>query len=390
MDQLKSRIQSFNTHEQFILMNVFLIFMNLFIQGVAFAGFALYALFHKEIRKNIQEQPGAIFIYSLFILEIIVSACSKNLPGVGFSLGLIAVFIFMAYYRKHINRRLFECMLEMMVWMSLFINVIGIIQFNTISVSKGYSFFDFHIFNSPKRRIASVYMNANYYAMVLEFLVVCCMVRFVQCKNVLHKLVYVIIGIFDLVMLYLTGCRAAFVPFVIMVPVFLFLSKEYKWAIASVVCIVIAGSLIYLFPNLIPRSSDISTVDSRVEIWKCAWLGIKESPFFGKGPFGYGVTWPKFNGHVAPHCHNIYIDLLLSYGIVGGSLILICCGYILKDISKMLKWKNHPEYFAMAIAFILIFLIHGFMDCTATNFSTGGFLLLILNLGAIEDMEDIV
>lgn len=379
MRDLKAKIQSLNSTEKLILMSIFLLFINIFVQGIFIIGILIYAFRKKEWIQDIKNTPGYKILYPFFLLELFVSCFYKNLYGIGISIGLILVFMYIAFVRNHLNYKLFQIIIEIMILMSFFINLIGLFQFYRISILNGYSFFDFHIFNSPKRRISSTFLNANYYAMILEFLIVCCMVRFVQCKKGLEKIKYVGIGVFDLVLMYLTGCRAAFLPFVVMVPAFLFLSKEKKWGWASIASILALSCILFLKPDLIPRLSDVSTVGSRFKIWTCAFQSIKDHTLFGMGPFSYSIANKIYNGHPAPHCHNIYIDMLCSYGIVGTICIITACVSILKDIVKIRKWNEHPEYFAMIVAFILIVLIHGIMDCTLLNICTGVFILLILN-----------
>lgn len=377
-------IQNLNFDEKCILLSFFLLFVNPFIHGISIIGLVFYALYKKELKEDVMQQPGYRFLYPLSVLAFFVSCFYQNIYGILISIGFLFVFLYMAYVRKHLNHELFKYILEMMIFCSLFVNIIGLFQFKTISNMMGYSFLDFHLFNSPKRRISATFLNANYYAMVLEFLIICCMVRFVQCQQWKNKIKYVLIGIINLVMIYLTGCRAAFLPFVIMVPTFLFLSKEKKWAWTSIACIALASILIYIKPDIIPRLSDISTVGSRFKIWNCAWTSIQNHPLFGLGPFGYSVAHVLYDGHVAPHAHNIYIDSLVSYGIVGSIFVLLSSLCILKDFCWIYRWKEHPEYFAMGIAFILVILIHGTMDVTILNLCTGCMALLVLNLGVLH------
>lgn len=65
-------------------------------------------------------------------------------------------------------------------------------------------------------------MNANIYAMVIDFVCVMCMYRFVKNENILCKIGYFIIALFNFFVLYLTGSRTALLPFALIFPIFLY------------------------------------------------------------------------------------------------------------------------------------------------------------------------
>ena len=108
-------------------------------------------------------------------------------------------------------------------------------------------------------------------------------------------------------MLYLTGCRTAFVPLALVVPVFFICYGERKWILLSIGLILAGIIAVSLIPDLIPRLSDISTLESRFDIWYGAFQGIAMYPLFGNGPQTYGRLYPIYDWHKAPHAHNIYI-----------------------------------------------------------------------------------
>ncbi|MBQ0066078.1 MAG: O-antigen ligase family protein [Firmicutes bacterium] len=382
----KTAIQELNRYEKIILLSVLMIFVDPYALLVFCAGVIFWEIKEKRFFCEIQKQPGYKFLCAFMVLGFIFSILSKNLMGVVNMGGYFLLFGFVMFYRKHLTRRLLPLILEEVVLLSIVVNVIGLIQFAYLSNKYGHSFLEFKVLNSPKKRITYTWWNANFYAMINEFVIVCCMARFVQCKKVISKIFYVVIGLFNLMLIYLTGCRAAFMPFVILVPIFLFLTKENKWAVASIVCILLFAVGIYFFPRLIPRIDDVKTVNSRIEIWTCALNGLKTHPLFGQGPQAYGIIYPVYNGHPAPHAHNIYLDVLINFGVVGTGIIIAYITSVTKDAMKMLSWKEHPEYFAIALAFAIIALVHGIMDCTLNMPCTGLFFLLMVNMASAKEV----
>lgn len=82
-------------------------------------------------------------------------------------------------------------------------------------------------------------------------------------------------------MLYLTGCRTAFIPLALVVPIFFICYGERKWILFSIGLILAGIIAVLLIPDLIPRLSDISTLESRFDIWYGAFQGIAMYPLLG-------------------------------------------------------------------------------------------------------------
>ena len=142
---------------------------------------------------------------------------------------------------------------------SLINGMYALVQFAQISHAGGYSFFDFHIFNSPKRRIMTTFQNANIYALMLDMVLACILYRFLQTKKVSLKIWYVILALFQFGLVLLTGCRSALVPLVIVIPILLICFR--KKILLGVYCLCLVGllALIIHMPTLIPRFDDTSS-----------------------------------------------------------------------------------------------------------------------------------
>ena len=277
------------------------------------------------------------------------------------------------------QRTLLKRCCDLIIILSIFAAIYGLYQFNQISVANGRTFLEFHIFNSPKRRITSTFMNANIYAMVIDFVCVMCMYRFVKNDNILCKIGYVIVALFNFFVLYLTGSRTALLPFVLIFPIFLYCVRWKKLFITSIVLELCVCGLVFLKPTLIPRMSDMSTFASRIKIWKTAFICISMYPLFGWGPQTYKKFYPLVNGHKAPHAHNIYIDSILSYGVIG-TILVLCYTFVLnKEIFTSNTRKENPALFGMMMCFIAIVLIYGLLDCTLNIVATGTLCFIILN-----------
>lgn len=376
----RQKCASLQKMDWMILLIVVSLFCTQYVTAAALFGFLGVMIWKRKLWSSIQCQPGFLWIYLFIALEVVVSLVASNVTGMINAIGMFLVMTFISVYRTEIHSRLWTLCIDLMLVLSLLAGLYALIQFAHFSFQEGYSFFEFHIQNSPKRRIMSVFENANLYATMLEFWIFFCIYRFIQVKSVLKKILLVGIGLFNFGLLYLTGCRTALLPFVIIVPLFFFLARERKWLIISLMGCVLGVLLIFMQPELIPRITDMSTLESRFKIWKCAWTGIQNYPIFGLGPQSYGLYYQMFNGHKAPHAHNIYIDALASYGIVGTFMLLwYSFRYLLPEILQI-RYRDR-SLFGLVIGFLFIFLIHGLLDVTMNVLATSIVFLMVLNAG---------
>lgn len=368
-----------NLDEKMLLLATCFLFLPYQIASVGIACILVQAFCRHKLVDAIKNQTGAIFLYSFIGLEFIVTILHSNWNGFGNTWLFVLIGLYGAYYRKSITKSTFEKMCDLIIILSIFAAIYGLYQFNQISVANGRTFLEFHIFNSPKRRITSTFMNANIYAMVIDFVCVMCMYRFVKNDNILCKIGYVIVALFNFFVLYLTGSRTALLPFALIFPIFLYCVRWKKLFITSIVLELCVCGLVFLKPTLIPRMSDMSTFASRIKIWKTAFICISMYPLFGWGPQTYKKFYPLVNGHKAPHAHNIYIDSILSYGVIG-TILVLCYTFVLnKEIFTSNTRKENPALFGMMMCFIAIVLIYGLLDCTLNIVATGTLCFIILN-----------
>lgn len=372
-------LKEFNLDEKMILLATLFLFLPYQIASIGIACILVQALCRHKLVDALKQQTGAFFFYSFVGLEFVVTILHANWNGFGNVWLFVLIGLYGAYYRKSVTKNCFEKMCDLIVVLSVLAAIYGLYQFNQISIANGRTFLEFHIFNSPTRRITSTFMNANIYAMIIDFVCVICMYRFVKNENILYRIFYFIVALFNFFVLYLTGSRTALLPFVVIFPIFLYCIRWKKLFITSIVLELCVCGLVFLKPNLIPRISDMSTFASRIKIWKTALLCISMYPFFGWGPQTYKQFYPLVHGHKAPHAHNIYIDSILSYGIVG-TLILLAYIFVLnKEIFTSNTRKENPALFGMMMCFIAIVLIYGLLDCTLNIVATGTLCFIILN-----------
>ncbi|MCD6184683.1 MAG: O-antigen ligase family protein [Deltaproteobacteria bacterium] len=113
----------------------------------------------------------------------------------------------------------------------------------------------------------------------------------------------------------------------------------------------------------ISRSINATTIDKlsagRIEIWKTALVTIKSHLLLGVGPQGY-IFMP--NNIYPNHPHNLFLQFLLEWGIVGTILfIYIFIWIIIKGLIQFRIAKGHTIYFEklISIAIIITLTLNG-------------------------------
>lgn len=372
-------IKNFNSFEKSILIAVAGLFLPFQLASVVVGIVLVYALIKGDLLASIKKQTGAIWLYAFVFLQIIVSLFYQNWVGLLNAFGYLGIALFIAYYRNTINPKLFQYIVSEIIILSLFAAAYGLYEFKIVSENSGYSFWDFKIQEKPKDRINSTFMNANFYATICEFVIVFCLYKFIRTKVILHRFAYLGIAFINFVMMLLTGCRTALLPFIFIFLVFFWQCKEKGWFKFSALMEGSALLVVSQFPKLIPRITNMKTFASRIKIWTTAKKAIEMHPIFGQGPQTYGFVYESLHGHKAPHAHNIYIDSILSFGIVGTALGIAYFVSLWKEIRQYKMYEEDRYVFPLILCFIIIALVHGLLDCTLNFVATGIIFMMILN-----------
>lgn len=377
MNHVSSLLRSLNRYEWALLAGTAALFLPFQFAAASLALILVFFLVSGRIPAALRAQTGAHWLYAFVILELAVSAFYGNWMGCLNAGGYLLAALYIAVYRQNLTRNLFTIMLELMIAMSWLAAFWGLVEFQTVSARKGYDFFDFVIQNSPRDRINSTFMNANFYATMCVWFILFCVYEYVRHRNVPLRLYYVVTALLNFSMLFLTGCRTALLPFLFIFPLFFGFAGKKKLFAFSVGMEILALILVLSFPEIIPRGSNLSTLFSRIKIWDGAVVLIQMHPLFGMGPVTYGFMYGTMGFHKAPHAHNLLLESLTSYGLVGTTLIT---GYFVTLIRETMGiMQEHPTTFSLIISFYFTALVLGLLDFTLNFPVTGITFLMVAN-----------
>lgn len=251
-------------------------------------------------------------IYLLFLFNIPICVYYRNYLGILVDIALIA-FFYISYIRNRIDYNL-------VVRYSAYMAVVEIVLSLLLRERAGvYSFF-----------------NPNYYGAFLALLIV-----YYHIKKYDRK--YLLVFIIALI---LTGSRFALVSLILTYALVLLDKNRVLGSIALII------SFIYfylVYKGIVPfvRADTISKyLDLRLWIYQLGIKGMSHGFLLGHGP----TYFYEYSKHVYPHSHNILIEYILSYGLIG----LV---YALYNISEV-------KFNKKKILVIALIMIHGLADYT--------------------------
>lgn len=347
------------------------IFLPFYVSVVVISLIAVMTVINHKKRAEAFEEPYSKFIVCTMGVTFLISVVYANHTGMMYSLVLVAILVTAFYIRSIMTRQLFNKMMDVACLSSMACAMIAVFQ--KISV---YS-------TAPNYRPVSTFTNANYYGMMIEFIVLIALYRLLTNKQD-NKFYFIVIGV-NLIGLYLSASMSSFIAMACASLVIMLLKGRYKMA---AVFVLLAGSFVLcsvLLPKFFPRIWDIDhTFDQRLNIWSTALKGIEQHPLFGQGPATYPMIVDEFAGYKTYHCHNLFLDTLLNYGFVGASAIAF---YVFTQIKVLVaRFKNNictNMNILVAAAFVAV-IVHGFTDVTIFWNQTGMLFLLMFSSTGIH------
>lgn len=378
MNYLNNLKERFTFDQLLLIFTCFSFTFPFYILGPILVIECIYLFVSKKAINTLKETPKIKFLYLFVLISLSISLIHKNILGALATVAIFIAIVLMVYYRKYVNQSTFEFIIDMLIVLSILWAIYGIYEQFQIYHRLGVDHFTFKVYARRENRLNSVFYNANYYAMMIEFIAVCIVYKFFTVKNDLKRSIfYVVVGFLNLFMLYMTGCRAGYVAIAGAICLFLIFNRNYKLCLLIALgCLGIVGFFV-LNPSKFPRIEYlISNLDVRMKIWNCAIQGIIASPLLGQGPFTYMMVLDKYNGHLTQHAHSVYLDPLLSFGIIGLALLV---PYVSDNCKRLYKVKEHYSYIALVMGFIGVLLIHGILDYTIFWVHTGLFFLFVLS-----------
>ncbi|MFR1758102.1 MAG: O-antigen ligase family protein [Christensenellaceae bacterium] len=213
-------------------------------------------------------------------------------------------------------------------------------------------------------------------------------ISFMMPESRRDKLLYGMTLIANLVSLYICNCRSSLMVVMIVTPVLLIIHRRYRWAAVDLMASLAIVLLLKVEPGLFQRMEE-SGHDFlvRQSIWENALKGFLETPLLGRGPLGYMELAQAQGLTFRVHAHNVTLDLLLNYGLLGASLLAAYFSGVGKTLWMLLKTRTDNHLCAMALGLVAAVAIHGMTDVTIFSLQVGLLFVLLIGCTGIYERD---
>lgn len=347
------------------------IFLPFYVSMAAVSLIAFMTVINYEKRAEVFKDPYSIGIVLFFLFTGFVGQVYNNHIGSAYSLFAAALLVCGFYIRSFMTKQLFDQAMDTACLSSVACAVVAVMQKISTFATQ------------PSFRPVSTFTNANYYATVIEFVVLIALYRMIT--NAQNRRFYLLVIASNLVGLYLSASMSAIFSLGCAVLVLLFLKGKRKMVviIGSVGLVLAVSGL--LLPELFPRVEFIDqSWDQRLNIWATSIKGIQRHPFFGEGAAAYRLACEEYFGYKTYHAHNLYLDTLLNFGLTG---VVAITGYLYVQVKVVLarfRGRICGNMNILLAACSCAVLIHGFTDVTIFWGQTAMLFLLIFSSTGIN------
>jgi O-antigen ligase len=317
------------------------------------------------IRKKAFSAPYTKLIFAFLVGSFFVAAAYNNYKGMAYSILIYAIVTCGLYFRSVMTRRLYHLALDTACVASLWCAVTAFAQKALMYTS------------APNYRPVSVFTNANYYGMMIEFVVIIALYRIFTNPD-RAPFYAAVIGV-NFAGLYLTASCSSTVAMVCAAAVILLYKRGSKATAVFFTVIAVCLAVFLLFPGALPRSSMAieTTVEQRLSIWRASWRAFEKTPVFGRGATAYQMIWEQFGGYKTYHSHNLALDTLLNFGIVGAAAICVYLGYQIHLLILRFRYRICRDMDVLVAAALSAVLVHGVTDVTIVWIQTAMLFFLI-------------
>ena len=352
----------FEISEKIVLINILCIFMPFLLSTASTFALSIYALTKVENRRRITTLPFALYLVIWAVVTLASGLFHQNYIGILGYLLYLSYIVFGLYAFTIMTSELSRRIVQLMVLLSYIAFIVALVQH----------------FMIPDDRVVSTFVNANYYGFICEIIIVVCLYALYAYKK--HRLFYGIAVVLNAVGLWMSGCRSAW-PAVLCGAIVIFICfRAYRVLIGLLCAGAAAGVALFFDPQLIPRWGSMdSTTSLRYKIYDLAWHGFLSHPIFGQGFLAYWKISHGLGRADQPHAHNILLNAMDCYGIIG--LILLAVFLVPAIINGIKKLKAGSRICILVFAVAVAVAVHSITDDPALGMQTGIFTMILLAMG---------
>ena len=328
------------------------------------------------------------------MLFLIISALSTVFSvSVKGSIGVIGMYIiFIGFYyiiRDQLrSERTLSGILKVFAISAAVVSVYGILQY-VFKWDTTNAWIDTDMFEEATMRAYSTLANPN---VLGEYLIlalpVIAIVILNYTKTTLEKLVYWLVFGASFLCLILTQSRGCWIGFMVSAVIFVTYYKSSLWKIIPFGLLLLPFILPETMINRFLSVGDMSdsSTSYRVYIWLGTFHMLRDYWIFGigQGEAAFRSIYPEYSYHgiVAPHSHNLYLQLVVESGVIALAVFVASMLIFFKDMINMQQKNRHFGTVAAALmSAVAGFLVQSMFDYTFYNYRVMAIFFMVIAIG---------
>ncbi|MEZ7600111.1 O-antigen ligase family protein [Streptococcus sp. 27098_8_69] len=373
------KLKSLSKQEGLLLGVILSIFLPFYLFVIIFISYLLWLVYTGEMKgilKRLSQHPILLFFIAY---STAISLLAQNVMGVVSSVAMFLFSIFFYYYQSQLTPKFFRLTIEGILALSVFAAAFAALEHFQIVKKFDYTFLSPRMQVWHQNRAEVAFFNPNYYGIICCF---CIMIGFylISTTKLRWLRIFSMIAIFaNLFGLNFTQNRTAFPAIIFGAIIYLFTTIK-NWRAFWLSIGVFGVGLAFLFSSdLGVRMGTLdSSMEERVSIWNAGMALFKQNPFWGEGPLTYMHSFPRIGAPYHEHAHSIYIDTILSYGVVGTVLLGIASTTPVRMLIDMSQVPSKRPILGLYLSFLTVVAVHGIFDLALFWIQSSFIFLLVM------------
>ena len=373
------KLKSLSKQEGLLLGVILSIFLPFYLFVIIFISYLLWLVYTGEMKgilKRLSQHPVLLFFIAY---STAISLLAQNVMGVVASVAMFLFAIFFYYYQSQLTPKFFRLTIEGVLASSVLAAVFAALEHFQIVKKFDYTFLSPRMQVWHQNRAEVAFFNPNYYGIICCFFI---MIGFylISTTKLRWLRIFSMIAIFaNLFGLNFTQNRTAFPAIIFGAIIYLFTTIK-NWRAFWLSIGVFGVGLAFLFSSdLGVRMGTLdSSMEERVSIWNAGMALFKQNPFWGEGPLTYMHSFPRIGAPYHEHAHSIYIDTILSYGVVGTVLLGIASATPIRMLIDMSQVPSKRPILGLYLSFLTVVAVHGIFDLALFWLQSSFIFLLVM------------
>ncbi|HET0614676.1 TPA: O-antigen ligase family protein [Streptococcus pneumoniae] len=373
------KLKGLSSKELILLGIILSIFLPFYLFVVVLCLYIISLIFTGDMKSILQKMGEHPMLLLFLSYSTVISILVQNWMGLVASVGMFLFTIFFLHYQSILSHKFFRLILQFVLFGSVLSAAFASLEHFQIVKKFNYAFLSPNMQVWHQNRAEVTFFNPNYYGIICCFCIMIAFYLFTTTKLNWLKVFCVIAGFVNLFGLNFTQNRTAFPAIIAGAIIYLFTTiKNWKAFWLSIGVFAIGLSFLFSSDLGVRMGTLDSSMEERISIWDAGMALFKQNPFWGEGPLTYMHSYPRIHAPYHEHAHSLYIDTILSYGIVGTILLVLSSVAPVRLMMDMSQESGKRPIIGLYLSFLTVVAVHGIFDLALFWIQSGFIFLLVM------------